>query len=69
MKVLQMQENFQNISIRLPKQELKEIKISIANGEYLNMSDFIRTAIRNELNKNILDKQIKAKVNELFEKK
>ena len=66
MKVLQMQENFQNISIRLPKKEVKEIKISIANGEYLNMSDFIRTAIRNELNKNILDKQIKAKVNELF---
>ena len=59
-------ENFQNVSIRLPNKEVKEIKIVIADGEYLNMSDFIRTAIRNELNKKILDKQLKAKLNNLI---
>lgn len=44
--------NFKNVSLKLPKKEVKKIEYLITDERYLNFSDFCRTAIRNEIIKN-----------------
>ena len=44
--------NFVSVSLRLPKKEVEKIKHLIEDDRYLNVSDFCRTAVRNEIMKN-----------------